>query len=224
MARACTCNITPAGGKLWRLKYRFGGKEKLLSLGPWPDITLDAARSKATEARAALRDGKDPARGYRAARGGIDSETMGVLAAAWADKQAWAPSTEKRERHLMALWTPKLGDIPARALTPPDIRPVVLAIEAEGHHEFARRVLAQIGRVLRHAVALGHAERDVAADLGDVLAPVQSEKYATLTKPGEIAELMKAIYTYSGDPSTCYCLRILPLVFTRPGELRNARW
>ena len=223
MALACTC-VTPEGGKLWRLKYRFGGKEKLLSLGPWPDITLDAAREKAAEARPALHDGKDPARGYRAARGGIADETMGVLAAAWANKQAWAPSTEKRERHLLALWTPKLGDIPARALTPADIRPVVLAIERDGYPENARRVLAQIGRVLRHAVALGHAERDVAADLGDVLALVQSEKYATLTKPAEIAELMLAIYTYNGDPSTCYCLRILPLVFTRPGELRNARW
>ena len=216
--------ITPAGGKLWRLKYRYGGKEKLLSLGPWPAITVDAARQKAAEARAALRDGKDPARGYRAARGGIAGETLGVLAAAWADKQAWAPSTEKRERHLMALWTPTLGDVPARALTPADIRPVVLNIERDGYPENARRALAQIGRVLRHAVALGHAERDVAADLGDVLAPVQSEKYATLTKPAEIAELMRAIYAYTGDPSTCYCLRILPLVFTRPGELRNARW
>jgi len=216
--------VTPAGGKLWRLKYRFGGKENRLSFGPWPDITVEAARDKAAEARAVLREGKDPARGHRAARGGMAGETMGALAAAWADKQAWAPGTEKRERHLMALWTPKLGDIPARILTPADIRPIVLAVEAEGHHEFARRVLAQIGRVLRYAVALGHAERDVAADLGDVLAPVQSEKYATLTKPAEIAELLKAIHSYGGDPSTVYCLRLLPLVFTRPGELRNATW
>ena len=149
---------------------------------------------------------------------------MGVLAAAWADKQSWAPSTEKRERYLLAQWTPALGSIPARALTPADIRLVVLGIEAEGHGENARRVLAQIGRVLRYAVSLGHAERDVAADLGDVLGAVQSEKFATLTKPAEMAELMKAIYTYGGDASTVYCLRILPHVFTRPGELRNARW
>ena len=94
---------------------------------------------------------------------------------------------------------------------------MVLAIEAAGHHEFARRALAQISRVMRHTVALGLAERDV-------LAPAQSKKYATLTKPAEIAELMRAIYSYSGDPSTCYCLRILPLVITHPGELRNARW
>ena len=216
--------VTPAGGKLWRLKYRHGGKEKRLSFGPWPDVTVEAARAMTAEARAALRDGKDPAKGHRAAHGSIEGETMGVLAAAWADKQAWASSTEKRERHLMALWTPKLGDVPARALTPAHIRPVVLGIEAEGHHEFSRRVLAQIGRVLRFAVALGEAERDVAADLGDVLGPVQSEKYATLTKPTEIAELMRAIHGYTGDPSTCYCLRVLPHVVTRPGELRNARW
>ena len=209
--------VTPVGGKLWRLKYRFGGKEKRLSFGPWPDVTVEAAREKAAEARAALRDGKDPARGHRAARGGMEGETMGALAAAWADKQSWAPSTEKRERYLLAQWLPALGDIPAQALAPADIRPVVLGIEAEGHGENARRVL-------RCAVALGHAERDVAADLGDVVAPVQSEKHVTLTKPAEIAELMKAIHGYGGDPSTCYCLRILPHVFTRPGELRNARW
>ncbi len=212
--------VTPAGGKLWRLKYRFGGKEKLLSFGSWPDTGVDAAREKAGAVRAAVRAGTDPARATRQATG----DTLRTLAEQWADKQAWAPSTEKRERYLLAQWTPKLGDIPARVLTPADIRPVVLGIEAEGHGENARRALAQIGRVMRHAVALGHAERDVAADLGDVLAPVQSEKYATLTKPADIAELMKAIHGYTGDPSTCYCLRVLPLVFTRPGELRNARW
>ena len=212
--------VTPAGGKLWRLKYRFAGKEKRLSFGPWPDVSVEAARAKATEARARLRDGIDPARDQHQGAG----KSMTELAAAWADKQSWAPSTEKRERHLMALWTPKLGDIPARALAPADIRPVVLGIEAEGHAENAHRALAQIGRVMRYAVAEGEAERDVAADLGDVLRAAQPQRYATLIKPTEIAELMKAIYGYTGDPSTCYCLRILPLVFTRPGELRNAKW
>ncbi|MGC8517453.1 MAG: tyrosine-type recombinase/integrase [Steroidobacteraceae bacterium] len=157
--------VTPAGGTLWRLKYRHGGKEKRLSFGPWPDVPVEAAREKAAEARAALRDGKDPARGHRAARGGMEGEAMGALAAVWADKQSWAPSTEERERYLLAQWTQKLGDIPAQALGPADIRPVVLGIAAEGHGENARCVLAQIGRVLRYAVALGHAERDVAADL-----------------------------------------------------------
>ena len=214
--------ITPAGGKLWRLKYRYGGKERRLSFGPWPSVTLEAARSAALEARAALRAGTDPARSRGSSRAG--GETMAALADAWANRQAWAPSTAKRERYLMTHWLPALGEIPARALTPQDIRPVVLGIEARGRGEDAHRVRAQIGRVLRYAVALGHAERDVAADLGEVLAPVQSEKYATLTKPAEIAELMQAIHAYSGDPATMYCLRILPLVFTRPGELRNATW
>lgn len=214
--------VTPAGGRLWRLKYRHAGKEKRLSLGPWPDITVEAARAKALEARAALRAGQDPARSHGSIR--AKGETMEALAAGWAGRQAWAPSTVKRERYLLSHWLPALGAIPARALTPGDIRPVIVSIEGRGTGEDAHRVRAQIGRVLRYAVALGHADRDVAADLGDVLAPVQSEKYATLTKPAEIAELMQAIHAYSGDPSTMYCLRILPLVFTRPGELRNARW
>ena len=213
--------VTPGGGKLWRLKYRHGGKEKRLSFGPWPGVTLEQARAHALKARASLRAGNDPARARGDRRGG---ETMGALAAAWADKQAWAPSTSKRERYLLSHWLLALGSIPARALTPADIRPVILGIETRGRGEDAHRVRAQIGRVMRYAVALGHADRDVAADLGDVLAHVQSKKYATLTKPAEIAELMKAIHGYTGDPSTMYCLRILPLVFTRPGELRNARW
>ena len=214
--------VTPPGGKHWRLKYRYGGKERRLSFGPWPSVTLEAARSAALEARAALRAGTDPARASRSSRAG--GETMDALAAAWAARQTWAASTEKRERYLLSHWLPALGEIPARALTPADIRPVILAIEARGRGEDAHRVRAQIGRVMRHAVALGLAERDVAADLGDILAPVQSEKYATLTKPAEIAELMRAIHSYNGDPSSMYALRILPLVFTRPGELRNARW
>jgi integrase len=213
--------VTPAGGKLWRLKYRYGGKERRLSLGPWPTVTLEQARAHALDARAALHGGQDPAHSARSRGGG---ETMDALAAAWVARQSWAPSTEKRERYLMTHWLPELGKIPARALTPADIRPVVLAVEARGRGEDAHRVRAQIGRVLRYAVALGHADRDVAADLGDVLAPVQSEKYATLTKPKEIGELMCVIDGYTGDPSTMFALRILPLVFTRPGELRNARW
>jgi len=213
--------VTPAGGKLWRLKYRFGGKERRLSLGPWPGVSVEQARDKAAAARVGLRAGQDPARSVRSGRGG---ETMQGIAEAWARKQTWASSTEKRERYLLSHWIGALGAIPARALTPADIRPVILGIEARGRGEDAHRVRAQIGRVLRYAVALGQADRDVAADLGDVLAPVQSEKYATLTKPEEIGELMRAIDGYSGDPSTMFCLRILPLVFTRPGELRNARW
>jgi integrase len=215
--------VTPAGGKHWRLQYRIprGDKrvQRLLSLGSWPTVNLDDARRKTIEARGTLTDGGDPARGrHRAA------DTLSTIAETWAGKQGWAPSTEKRERYLLAQWLPALGSIPAAALTPADIRPVILDIEAAGHGEIARRVRAQIGRVMRYAVGLGRADRDVAADLSDLLAPVQSEKYATLTKPEDIAELMRAIDGYNGDPSTVYALRLLPLVFTRPGELRNAKW
>lgn len=193
--------------------------QRQLSLGSWPTVNLDDARRKTVEARGTLTDGGNPARGrHRAA------DTLSTIAETWAGKQGWAPSTEKRERYLLAQWLPALGSIPAAALTPADIRPVILDIEAAGHGEIACRVRAQIGRVMRYAVGLGRADRDVAADLSDLLAPVQSQKYATLTMPEDIAELMRAIDGYNGDPSTAYALRLLPLVFTRPGELRNAKW
>ncbi len=215
--------VTPAGGKHWRLQYRIPKGERrvqrLLSLGSWPTVTLEDARRKTGEARSTLTDGGDPARARHRT-----SDTMSAIAEAWAAKQGWAASTEKRERYLLTKWKTALGAIPAAAISPADIRPVILDIENAGHGEIARRVRAQIGRVLRYAVGLGKAERDVAADLGDVLAHVQSEKYATLTKPSDIGDLMRAIDSYGGDPSTVYALKILPLVFTRPGELRNARW
>ncbi len=191
----------------------------LLSLGSWPTVNLEDARRKTVEARGTLTDGGDPSRGrHRAA------DTLSTIAETWASKQGWAPSTGKRERYPLAQWLPALGCIPAAALAPADIRPVILDIEAAGSGENAHRVRAQIGRVMRYAVGLGRAERDVAADLSDLLAPVQSETYATLTKPEDIAELMRAIDGYNGDPSTVYALRVLPLLSTRPGELHNARW
>ena len=203
-----------------------GGKEKRLSFRPWPDITVQAAREKATDARAALRDGTDPARGASSRAWGhmAGEEKWGHWPLPGRTRNPGHPRPRSASGICGRSGPRSSGTFPPAFSPPADIRPVVLAVEVEGHHEFARRVLAQIGRILRYAVALRHAERDVAADLGDVVAPAQSEKYATLTKPAEIAELMRTIHGYAGDPSTCYCLRILPLVFTRPGELRNATW
>ncbi len=191
--------MTPAGGKHWRLQYRMpkGDRrvQRLLSLGSWPTVNLEEARRKTVEARGALTAGGDPARGRHRA-----SDTLSAIAEAWAGKQGWAPSTEKRERYLMAQWLPALATISAAALTPADIRPVILGIETAEYRENAHRVRAQIGRVMGYAIGLGKAERDVAADLSDLLVPVQSEKYATLTKPDDIAELMRAIAGYNVVP------------------------
>ena len=218
--------ITPAGGKLWRLKYRTQsdrhGKrvERLLALGQWPAVSLAEARDRTLEARRALARGEDP--GPR--RVPKQSETIRALVEDWASRQGWADTTERRERSLMTHWLPRLGESDPQTLSLVDVREVLLKIEEKGSRETAHRVRAQIGRVLRYAVAHGRAPHNVAADLVGLLAPVRSEKYSTLTDPKEIGALIHAIDGYQGDPSTMYCLRLLPRVFTRPGELRNATW
>ncbi len=231
--RGLYLEVMPNGSKLWRLQYRAvrsrDGKrvQQVLALGRngslGDEVTLERARELAAEARARLKVGHDPMSDRRRSRGG-QANSLRALAEEWAGKQPWEPRTARRERQILAHWLPALGGLPASSLLPADIRPVLLEIEASGRGDTAHRVRAQIGRVLRYGVVRGLCERDVAADLRGLLAPVHAEQYATLTKPEEIGELMRAIDGYSGDPSTEYALKILPLVFTRPGELRNARW
>lgn len=213
--------VSPSGGKLWRLKYRYSGKERLLCFGQWPLVSLEAARGRALEARSRLVAGEDPTAQLPHRKVGL---LVSTFADDWAIRQNWALNTRKRENYLMQQWLPKIGDISVDALTPEDVRQAVLEIERAGHCENAHRALSQISRILRYAVSLGKTSRNVAADLADVLSPIQSTPYATLTRPDEIGELLYAIDGYRGDPSTMYALRLLPLVFTRPGELRNAFW
>ncbi len=223
----------PTGSKLWRLQYRAvrsrDGKrvQQVLALGRYgclaDEVTLERARELAAEARAQLKGGRDPMGDRRRGRG-AQASSRRALAEEWADKQPWEPRTARRERQILAHWLPALGSLAASSVLPADIRPVLLEVEASGRGDTAHRVRAQMGRVLRYGVVSGRCERDVAADLRGLLAPVHAEKYATLTRPEEIGELMRAIDGYRGDPSTEYALKILPLMFTRPGELRNARW
>ena len=187
------------------------------------EMGAERARELVAEARAQLKVGRDPMGERRRGRGG-QANSLRAPAEEWADKQPWEPCTARRERQILAHWLPALGSLPASSLLPADIRPVLLTIEASGRGDTAHRVRAQMGRVLRYGVVRGVCERDVAADLRGLLAPAHAEQYATLTKPEEIGELMRAIDGCSGDSSTEYALKVLPLVFTRPGELRNARW
>ena len=218
--RGLYLEIMPAGSKLWRLQYRAvrsrDGKrvQQVLALGRYGSLadetTLERARELAAEARAQLKAGRDPMGDRRRCRSG-EARSLRALAEEWADKQPWEPRTARRERQILAHWLPALGSLAASSLQPADIRPVLLAIEASGRGDTAHRVRAQMGRVLRYGVVRGICERDVAADLRGLLAPVHAEKYATLTKPEEIGELMRAIDGYSGDPSTEYALKILRL-------------
>jgi len=218
--------VTPTGGRLWRLKYRISGGEKLISLGAYPDVGLKRAREKRDEARKLLADGIDPSAQRRERRTAL-LETLEGVAEEWLELQSksLAPETISilGSRLKSALY-PYLGSKPVGAITAQEVLSALRRIEARGRHETAHRVRALAGRVLRYAVATGRAQHDVAADLKDALAPVKSRNFASVTDPVRVAELMRAIYGYAGHPVTGLALKLAPLVFVRPGELRAAEW
>jgi integrase len=218
--------VTPTGGRLWRLKYRMGGREKLISLGAYPDVGLKRAREKRDEARKLLADGIDPSAQRQERRTAL-LQTFEGVAEEWLELQSksLAPETISilGSRLKSALY-PYLGSKPVAAITAQEVLTALRRIEARGRHETAHRVRALAGRVLRYAVATGRAQHDVAADLKDALAPVKSKNFASVTDPKRVGELMRAIHGYSGQPITAFALQLAPLVFVRPGELRAAEW
>jgi integrase len=218
--------VTPTGGRLWRLKYRVAGREKLISLGAYPDVTLKRAREKRDAARKLLADGVDPSVQRQAERAALAQSFEGV-AKEWLELQSksLAPETISiLTARLDSGLYPYIGSRPIAAITAQEVLSALRRIEARGRHETAHRVRALAGRVFRYAVATGRAQHDVAADLKGALAPVKSKNFASVTDPARVGELMRAIQGYSGHPVTALALKLAPLVFVRPGELRAAEW
>jgi integrase len=218
--------VTPTGGRLWRLRYRIGKLEKLISLGAYPDVTLKRAREKRDEARKLIADDIDPSAERKAKRAAL-LETFEEVAKEWLELQSKSLALETISilgARLNSALYPYLGSRPVAAITAQELLAALRRIEARGKHETAHRVRALAGRVLRYAVATGRAQHDVAADLRDALAPVKSKNFASVTDPVRVGELMRAIYGYAGHPVTALALKLAPLVFVRPGELRAAEW
>jgi integrase len=218
--------VTPTGSRLWRLKYRLNGREKLISLGAYPDVTLKRAREKRDAARTLIADGIDPSAQRKAERAALAQSFEGV-AKEWLELQtkSLAPETISiLSARLDSGLYPYIGSRPISAITAQELLGALRRIEARGRHETAHRVRALAGRVFRYAVATGRAHHDVAADLKGALAPVKSKHFASVTDPPRVGELMRAIHGYSGHPVTALALKLAPLVFVRPGELRAAEW
>jgi len=218
--------VMPTGSRLWRLKYRINGREKLISLGAYPDVTLKRAREKRDAARRLIADGVDPSVQRQAERAALAHSFEGV-AKEWLELQtkSLAPETISiLSARLNSGLYPYIGSRPIAAITAQEVLTALRRIEARGKHETAHRVRALAGRVFRYAVATGRAQRDVAADLKGALAPVKSKNFASVTDPVRVGELMRAIHSYSGYPVTALALKLAPLVFVRPGELRGAEW
>lgn len=221
--------VTPSGGKLWRLKYRFGGKEKLLSLGKYPAVTLADARSLVLDARKLLAQGVDPGAVKQAAkaRAEEDSLTFATVADEWLSKRkaAISPSTAKHIRHrLDKLIFPDLGNLPIKSIMPPQILVALRKVEARGHAHSARRALQICGQVFRYGVASGYVNSDPTRDLRGALTAEVVTHQPSITNPKAVGALLRAIWDYEGSAITILALRMAVYVFVRPGELRHAEW
>jgi integrase len=223
--------ISPAGGRWWRFKYRFGGKEKRLSLGVYPDVSLAHAREARDATRRQLAAGIDPSTARQEARREAAGRTVNsfeAVAREWYAKQAhtWVPSHAADVlRRLESNLFPELGGEPIAEITGPMLLAAVRKIEHRGAHDLAHRVLQVASQIFRYGVATGQCERDPAPDLRGALTPHKGRHQAAVT-PDELPALLRAIEGYEelGDKLTGYALRLLALTFVRTGELIEATW
>ena len=226
--------VTPAGGKLWRMKYRIGGKdarkEKLLSLGAWPAVSLKRARAARDKAKEALATGADPARVKQVERQCEDAaqaNTFGEIGTEYLDKRRReglsASTADKSDYYVSRLGTAFVR-LPISEITAPDLLAVLRRIEAKGNYETAKRVLQLAGRIFRYAVATARLASDPARDLRGALTATQPKHYGAIVDAKRAGELLRAIDTYEGQAVTMIALQLSPHLFVRPGELRHADW
>lgn len=222
--------VSPTGGKSWRMAYRFDDKQKTLTFGPYPLISLREARERRDEAKKLLLQGIDPGLHKKAVKAAVLAETKNsfeVVAHEWHDKQkaTWVKSHGDKilARFINDIF-PVIGSKPVHTVTAPELLEALRRIEARGAIETAHRTLQNCGQVFRYAIATGRAERDPAADLRDALPPVKGSNFATITDPGAIGQLLRDIDAYQGNYIVRAALRIAPYVFVRPTELRRAEW
>ena len=222
--------IDPKGSKLWRMAYRFEGKERTLSFGAYPEVSLKDARTRRDEARALLAGAVDPGQQRKLeklARAVSNATTFKGLADEYIDKlkrDGRAPATLEKVSWLLSFATPGLGERPIADIKASEVLAVLKPIETRGNLETARRLRATIGSVFRFAIATARAEADPTAFLKGALTSPKVKHRPAITDPVALGGLLRAIDGFSGQPSTVAALKLLPLVFSRPGELRMAEW
>lgn len=221
--------VSPSGGKWWRWRYRWAGREKLISLGIYPETSLAQAREKRDGARKLLASGIDPSAERQAQKAAqkADQDTFEVLGREWYEKfrSNWVEEHSATVIHrLEADVFPWLGAKPIAEITAVQLLEVLRRIEARGAVSTAHRIKQIIGQIFRYAIASGRASRDPSADLRGALAPERERHFGALTKPTDVAGLMRAIGSYKGSFVVRSALRFTALTFGRPGEIRKAEW
>ncbi|MEO6321724.1 MAG: integrase arm-type DNA-binding domain-containing protein [Polaromonas sp.] len=218
------------GGKYWRMNYRFADKQKTLALGVYPDVPIADARKARDKARKLLAQGTDPGNAKREAKQATTAaaaNTFEAVALAWLDKTSTeriASTQEKISNWLEKDVFPFIGRTPISTIGPRDVLAAVRKMEARGAIDSAHRLKQVCSQVFRYAVATGSADRDVTADLRGALAKIIKKNHPAITKPKQAGALMRSIAAYSGHPAAVAALKLSPLLFVRPGELRTAEW
>lgn len=223
--------VTANGSKLWRLKYRVDGREKVLAFGAYPEISLARARERRQEAKALLADGVDPMAKVQADRDAVaalNEHTFALIAAELVEKlrkEAKADTTLQKKQWLIDMANRDFGNVPIREVKPAAILETLKKVEALGNYETAKRLRSTIGQVFRYAVATARADNDPTYALrGALIAPKVSHMAAATSRKG-FAAIVRAVWAYdSGSPATRAALKLMALLYTRPGELRLALW
>ncbi|MDN7458177.1 tyrosine-type recombinase/integrase [Burkholderia cenocepacia] len=222
--------VTPAGQRYWRFKYRIAGKEKLLALGVYPDVSLQAARKKRDDAREKLASGIDPGEAKKADKRAARlaaATSFEAVTREWFNKHSsgWAKGHSSK---IIARFEndvfPWLGKRPISEIQPAEVFDVIRRIEGRGTLDTAHRAKQNCGQVFRYAVATGRATRDVTADLRGALPPIQQKHFAAITDPDKVGELLRAFDAFGGTFPVHCALKLAPMLFRRPGELRAAEW
>lgn len=232
-AQGLYIQVMPSGSKHWKMKYRFDGREKKLSFGEYPRVSLRDARDLRDEARNQLTKGIDPSHEKRRnrLRGNVAAgNSFTDISREYCGKRrrdgdkAWAPSTAKRCEYLLSLLDSSIGKMPIDEIEPIDVLAAVRKIEAKGKLESSRRTMQLAGAVFRYAVACARLKSDPTRDLRGALINPTVTHYGAITDASQVGPLLRAIDGYKSQGMTDWALKLAPHVFVRPGELRSAQW
>ncbi|MDE2463048.1 MAG: integrase arm-type DNA-binding domain-containing protein, partial [Alphaproteobacteria bacterium] len=219
--------VQPTGGRLWRLAYRFDGKQKLLALGAYPAVSLADARKARDDAKSLLAKGIDPSQDKKEKKTAEPQNTFRAVAeehVARIEKEGRADTTITKTKWLLEFAYPLIGDLPITQIGAPAVLNVLRQLEARGRYESARRLRSTIGTVFRYAIATARAQIDPTIALRDALIRPTVTSRAAITEPKALGGLLRAIDSFEGQPETRAALKLLALLFPRPGELRLAEW
>jgi integrase len=222
--------VMPGGGRHWRMNYRYGGRQKTLSFGNYPDVSLAKAREKRAAARESLAEGLDPTEVKKARireAKAKSEDTFKAIGEEWLSRlklEGRAQKTLEKNRWMLGMSYPLIGDRPIAELTAPELLEVLRTVEVRGKYETANRLRSTFGTIFRYAIATGRAQRDIAYDLRGALITPKTNHRAAILDPKKLGGLLRAVEAHEGSPAVRIALQMLPHVFVRPGELRMAEW